>query len=117
MCKAGFTGDVAPHDFHVPVGMCKAGFAGNDAHHEISDAVASVTGMCGPGFAGEDAHHALSVPVATGMCTAGSPWDDLTEYFSGHCEFFVMRQYKWQLQARGLAKLLQHSSGAEFFQF
>ena len=44
-------------------------------------------------------------------CTAGSPWDDLTEYYSG------LREYKWQLQARGLGKLLQHSSGAELFQF
>ena len=28
-----------------------------------------------------------------------------------------MREYKWQLQGRGLAKLLQHCTGAEFFHF
>ena len=54
---------------------------------------------------GDDAHH------------ASFRWDDQTEFYSGHCEFFVMREHKWQSQGHGIAKLMLHSSGAEFFQF
>ena len=70
------------------------------------------------GFPGDDALRACPVPVlGSGTCTAGSPWDEQTEYFSVHCEFLEKWEDRWQSQGNSKDKLMLRSSGAEFFQF
>ena len=73
------------------------------------------------GFAGEDA------PRGSSSCgKAGSTGDDAPRvlssrgkavFFCDYCEFFIEFDGKWESQGYGIAKLIQHSSGAQFFQF
>ena len=98
----------------VPCLLCgKSGFAGEDASRGSSS--------CGKaGSTGDDAPR---VPPSRGM--AGSTRDDAPcvlssrgkAVFSESCEFFIWFDGKWESQGHGITKLIQHSSGAQSFQF
>ena len=110
MGKARFAGEVA---LHALSSRGKAGFAGEDAPRGSSS--------CGKaGSTGDDAPRVLS---SRGM--AGSTRDDALSVLAARgkavffesCEFFIDFDGKWEPKGRGSAKLLQHSSGAQYFEF
>ena len=110
MGKARFAGKVAPRALSS---RGKAGFAGEDAPRGSSS--------CGKaGSTGDDAPRVFS-----SRGKAGSNGDDAPRALSSrgkavffeHCEFFILFDGKWESQGRGIAKLIQHSSGAQFFEF
>ena len=77
-------------------GMGKALFAGYDAPRDLSSR----------GMAGSDRDYVLSILAARGK-----------KVFFEYCEFFIDFGGKWESQGHGFAKLVQHSSGAQFFEF
>ena len=77
-------------------GMGKAGSAGYDAPH----------GFSSRGKAGSTSDDALRV-----LAVRGKP------VFFEFCEFFIDFGGKWESQGHGFAKLVQHSSGAQYFEF
>ena len=94
-------------------GMGKARFAGEDAPRGSSSrGKAGSTGYDAPrdlssrGMAVSDRDYVLSILAARGKAV-----------FFEHCEFFIDFGGKWESQGHGFAKLVQHSSGAQFFEF
>ena len=121
MGKARFAGEVA---FLALSSHGKAGFAGEDVPHGSSsrgkvgstgdDAPRASSSRGKAGFAGEDAPRGSS---SRGKARAGEPADSVDKFFFENCEFFIDFGGKWESQGHGFAKLIQHSSGAQFFQF
>ena len=104
-------------DIPVPHGRGKLG----DGVFSASSAGAADEGPAGrgsgkgkAGFAGEDAPRGSS---SRGKARAGEPADSVDKFFFEYCEFFIDCGGKWESQGHGFAKLIQHSSGAQFFQF
>ena len=72
------------------------------------------SGMGKAGFAGEDAPRGSS---SRGKARAGEPADSVDKFFFEYCELFIEFDGKWESQGHGIAKLVQHSLGAKFFEF
>ena len=91
--QAGSTGEDAPRGSS----SCgQAGSTGEDAPRDLSSR----------GMAVSDRDYLHSILAARGEAV-----------FFESCEFFIWFDGKWQPEGRGSAKLVQHSSGAQYFEF